>query len=132
MNKSGEKLKSKKRKVISEDDNLDHTPVSELINFGPVTLPEIESLGLRTLGDMRKMGWEEICRKWIVRFPERLNVNAFMGIIATLEGVVWTKISESQKARALRLVNELRSENNLPIVKVSKKNKPLQRNTKIK
>ena len=121
MKRSSAKLKSKKRKVISEDDDLDNTPLSELINFGPVTLPEIVALGFQTLGDLRKIGWEEVCRRWAARFPERLNVNAFMGIIATLEGIVWTKISESQKTRARRLVNELRSENNLPAVKTFKK-----------
>lgn len=96
--------------MVSEDDHLENTPLSELINFGPVTLPELESVGFKTLKDLRELGWEEVCRKWVEFYPERLNANAFIGIIATLEGVVWTKISASQRAKARALVKKLKME----------------------
>jgi hypothetical protein len=100
--------KSKKRIVVSEDDDQENTPLSKLINFGPVTLPELESVGFKTLGDLRRVGWENVCRKWVEFYPERLNVNAFIGIIAVLDGIVWTKISASQRAQARSLVNKLK------------------------
>lgn len=111
------KTSKKKRIVISEDDNKDETPISKLVNFGPVTLPEIESLGFHNLRDLRKMGWEDVCRKWVENYPERLNVNAFIGIIATLEGIPWTKITPSQRSSARSLVNHLRREIHKPPVK---------------
>lgn len=121
--KSKRKIAKLKRSVISEDDNKDHTSLSQLVNFGPVTLPELESLGFKTLSDLRKKGWEEVCRKWAEYFPERLNVNAFIGVIATLEGIPWTKISSSQRDQARNLVNELRKEFHLPMVKPAKTKK---------
>jgi hypothetical protein len=48
---------------------------------------------LRTFGDLEDLGWEAVCRKWVEHYPERLNVNAFIGVIATLEGISWTKIA---------------------------------------
>lgn len=101
---------SLKRRVISVEDHQENTPVSALINFGPVTLPEIESLGFRTLGDLREAGWEDVCRRWAESFPERLNVNAFIGIIATLDGIVWTRISPSQRTLARNLVRKMKIE----------------------
>lgn len=115
------KKHSKKRLTLSADDDRDDTPLARLVNFGPVTLPEFEALGLKTLGDLRKLGWEDVCRKWVEFFPERLNVNAFIGVIATLEGISWTKISPAQRALARSLVNSLREENGLPAVKPAKK-----------
>jgi hypothetical protein len=115
------KKKSVSRFVLSEDDNKDETPLSQLVNFGPVTRPELEAIGVRTLGEMRKIGWEDVCRRWSENFPERLNVNAFIGVIATIEGIVWTKITDGQRAQATRLVNNLRSELNLPPTRVVKR-----------
>jgi hypothetical protein len=115
------KKKSSKRFVVSEDDNKDTTPLSQLVNFGPATLPELEALDIKTLGDMRKMGWKDVCRQWAESFPERLNVNAFIGIIAALEGIVWTKITDSQRSQARGLVNILRRECGLPPTKAPKR-----------
>jgi hypothetical protein len=113
--------KTSKRFVVSEDDNRDETSLSQLLNFGPVTLPELEAIGLKTLGDIRRIGWEDVCRRWAETFPERLNVNAFIGIIAALDGIVWTKITNSQRDQARRLVNSLRKELNLPPIKIPKR-----------
>ncbi len=104
------KTLKKKRIVVSEDDNKENTPLAQLVNFGPVTLPELESVGFKTLGDLRALGWQEVCRKWVEMYPERLNANAFIGIIAVLEGIVWTKISAAQRAQAKALVKKIKSE----------------------
>jgi hypothetical protein len=80
------------------------------VNFGPVTLPEFHAMGLTTFGQLEDLGWEAVCRKWVEEFPERLNVNAFIGIIATLEGISWTKVSPSDRAQARRLVAKLKAE----------------------
>ncbi len=124
MKSSGTKNTKPKRTTVSEDENKEDTPLSRLVNFGPVTLPELESLGFKTLSDLRKSGWEEVCRKWTEYYPERLNVNAFIGIVATLEGISWTKISSSQRSKARRLVNILRRELSLPLTKPAKRKKP--------
>lgn len=109
-----------KRKTISQIDSEETaraTPLSRLINFGPVTLPEFKAMGLTKYGQLEDLGWEAVCRKWVENFPERLNVNAFIGVIATLEGISWTKVSASDKAKARGLVNQLRQEYGMPDTK---------------
>ena len=113
----GTKSKRPKRKTVSQIESPEiarSTKLSKLVNFGPVTLPEFKAMGLTTFGQLEDLGWEEVCRKWVKNFPERLNVNAFIGVIATLEGIAWTKISASDKANARNLVNKLRKEYGLP------------------
>lgn len=106
--------KSKLRRTTASElggnENARDVPLSKLVNFGPVTLPEFEAMGLHTFGDLEDLGWEEVCRKWVENFPERLNVNAFIGVIATLEGISWTKISASDRAKARNLVAQLKRE----------------------
>jgi TfoX/Sxy family transcriptional regulator of competence genes len=126
--KSVKQKPSKKRVTVSEIESeaiARTTPLSRLINFGPVTRKELESIGISMFGHLEDLGWEEVCRRWVTQFPERLNVNAFTGIIATLEGMKWTKVTESEKAPARRLVNELRIEIGVPLVKKPRKRKRL-------
>lgn len=103
----------KSRITVSElesNETARSTPLSRLVNFGPVTLREFTAMGLLTYGQLEDLGWEEVCRKWVESFPERLNVNAFIGVIATLEGIPWTRISKSDRAKARNLVSLLRQE----------------------
>ena len=116
----GTKSNTRKRKTISQvtaEENARNIPLSKLVNFGPVTLPEFKAMGLTTFGQLEDLGWEAVCRKWVEHFPERLNANAFIGVIATLEGISWTKVSASDRARARLLVSELRQDYGLPATK---------------
>lgn len=120
-----QKTSSRSRRVtVSQIDTREvarATPLSKLINFGPVTLPEFKAMGLSTYGQLEDLGWEAVCRKWAENYPERLNVNAFIGVIATLEGISWTRASASDKAKARRFVNELKAEYGLPVRKPPKR-----------
>ena len=109
-----------KRKTVSQIDSAETartTPLSKLVNFGPVTLQEFKTMGLTTYGQLESLGWEAVCRKWVENFPERLNVNAFIGVIATLEGISWTKASASDRAKARNLASDLRREYGMPVAK---------------
>jgi len=86
------------------------TKLSELKNFGPVTLPELKLLGFEFVEDLRRVGFEDVCRRWVERFPERLNANAFLAVLATMEGLVWVKATPAMRKEARRLANEIRSE----------------------
>ncbi len=84
------------------------TPLADVVNFGPVTLPEFAALGITTVDQIERLGADEVCRRYVERFPERLNVNAVVGVVATLEGVPWTRISPAGKALARRIVDDLK------------------------
>lgn len=98
------------RKIASEHDRSRPVPLSEVINFGPTTLPELEACGVRTLDDLEALGLEETARRWVELFPQRLNANAMLALVATLEGVGWTQATSGQRERARRLVRDMRRE----------------------
>lgn len=87
----------------------DATPLAAVVNFGPVTLPELAAVGITTVDQIERLGAEETCRRWVERYPARLNANAFLGVVATLEGVPWTQTSPAGRALARALVDELRA-----------------------
>lgn len=99
------------------------TPLKSVKNFGPVTLAEFESMGLSTLEQVKKLGFEETCRKWVQYYPERLNANAFIGVICSIEDIVWTKATEEQRRSAHSMANLLRSEYGLPAKKPRQRRK---------
>ncbi len=90
------------------------TPLKKVKNFGPVTSAEFEAMGITTLEQIGKLGFEETCRKWVEYFPERLNANAFLGIICSLEETVWTKATTEQRQLAHEMVALLRREYGMP------------------
>lgn len=88
----------------------DSTPLRRVKNFGPITSKELDSMGVKTIGQLRKLGFEKACRAYVRSFPERLNANAFLGILCTLEDTVWTKATPNQRAAARALAKEMRRE----------------------
>ncbi len=97
------------------------TPLRRVKNFGPVTSAELESIGLVYMDQLEALGFEDTCRKWVEFYPERLNANAFLGIICALEQTVWTKATPDQRAQAHGMVKLLRQEYKLPPAKPKRK-----------
>ncbi|MFN8790401.1 MAG: hypothetical protein ACK5Y2_02985 [Bdellovibrionales bacterium] len=94
-----------------------------LKNFGPVALAEFQAMGIEYLHQIADLGFEETCRLWIQHFPERLNANAFLGIVCSLDGVVWTQATYGHRAAAHALARQLRQELGLPQVKTKRARK---------
>ena len=94
-------------RTLTERRPGDPTPLDRIVNFGPVTLPEFAAIGITTVDQIERLGAEEVCRRYVERFPARLNVNAVIGVVATLEGVPWTRISPGGKGLARRIVDDL-------------------------
>jgi TfoX/Sxy family transcriptional regulator of competence genes len=88
----------------------DSTPLKKVKNFGPVTSGELTSIGFNNIGQIRQLGFEETCRKWVQYYPERLNTNAFLGIICSIENTVWTKATAEHRKAAHSLAKMLRAE----------------------
>ena len=97
-------------KAGSREPYPDSTPLRKVKNFGPVTSKELSSMGIETLAQLRRLGFERACRAYVASFPERLNANAFLGILCTLEDTVWTRATPAQRAAARALAKELRRE----------------------
>jgi len=88
-----------------------------LKNFGPVTLAEFQAMGIEYLDEIASLGFEKTCRLWIQHFPDRLNANAFLGIVCSLDGVVWREATSGHRASAHALARQLRQELGKPQVK---------------
>lgn len=101
-----------KRKASTER-SKGPTPLNRVKNIGPVTLAEFKSMGLTTLEQVRRLGFEEVCRKWVQHYPERLNANAFVGVICSIEDTVWTKATVAQRREAHAMAKTLRQESGL-------------------
>lgn len=96
-------------RALAERRPGDPTPLGEVVNFGPVTLREFAAIGLTSVDQLERLGADEVCRRYVERFPERLNVNAVAGVVATLEGVPWTRLSPGGKALARCIVDDLKA-----------------------
>lgn len=79
-----------------------------IAGFGPVCTPELDAAGIRTVEDIRRMGWEEAFLRWVELFPSRLNVNAATGMLAAEQGVHWLKVDPADKGRVRALVRRIR------------------------
>ena len=93
------------------------TRLTRVKNFGPVTRAEFKSMGIETLEQVKTLGFEETCRTWVQYYPERLNANAFIGVICAIEDTVWTKATSEQRRIAHALVKEMKHDFGLPQLK---------------
>ncbi len=91
---------------------MNQKKIKETKNFGPVTSAELESMGIIYLDQIEKMGTEDFCRLYVQYFPERLNANAFLGVICALDNTVWTKAKVQHRVMAHNLVKKLKIEFN--------------------
>ena len=80
-----------------------------IAGFGPVCTPELRAAGIDSSEQIRQLGWQEAYLSWIARFPERINVNAAVAMIAAEQNVRWLDVSPEDKERARSLVRRLRS-----------------------
>ncbi len=111
-------LPPKKSKSLKDEKGL--TPLGRVKNFGPVTRGEFESMNLTKLEQVKSLGFEDTCRRWVQFYPNRLNANAFLGVICSIENTVWTKATSHQRSQAHSMVKMLRAEFGLPQVKKKK------------
>jgi hypothetical protein len=88
------------------EEEVMQTPIEDA--FGPVCSPELRRVGSTRVEQVIELGWEEAFLCWVEAFPNRINLNAAVGMIAAAEGVHWLKVSPSEKERARRLVSKLR------------------------
>lgn len=78
--------------------------------LGPITAPELVTIGIETVERLAALGWQEAFVQWVEAYPERLNVNAAVGLAAAELGVSWLKLPAAEKARARALVDAIRAE----------------------
>lgn len=83
-------------------------PIRDCRNLGPKTEAELNSIGIRTLRDLKSLGWEEVCLRYVFAFPKRLNLTLVCAIIGAISDEDWRRVPPEVKARAKEFVEALR------------------------
>jgi len=84
------------------------TRISEARNLGPVTEKELASIGITSLEQMKKMGWEEVCLQYIYSFPKRLNLNLVCAVIGAITDKDWRRLNRKDAEAARKFIEALR------------------------
>lgn len=78
------------------------------LNLGPKTTQEMASIGIETIGQLRKEGWKSAFLRLIEKYPERLNLNMATGLIGAVLDTHWQDVSSKDKTEAKELIRSLK------------------------
>lgn len=84
------------------------TPIEQARNLGPTSGAELRSVGIESLEQLIDIGWEEAFEKWVIAYPERVNLNAATALIGAVENCDWREVPASLKSEAKVLVRSYR------------------------
>jgi hypothetical protein len=93
---------------INQNFQLGQTPIELARNLGPVCGAELRSLGLNTVEQLKNIGWEKVFYRWVERYPNRINLNALVALMAAVTEQDWRKIDPDLKSEARQIINQLR------------------------
>jgi hypothetical protein len=85
------------------------TPIVQARNLGPVTSRELRELGIETLAQLRREGWESVFRRWTEAFPERVHETACRALAGAVEACDWRLLPPDLLADVRRVVAEVRA-----------------------
>ena len=68
-------------------------------NLGPKSTAALAAVGIKTLTQLKKIGWEIALTKLAKSSPEFLNLNMAAALIGAIDGKHWTKISASKRLK---------------------------------
>lgn len=86
------------------------TPLRQCFNIGPTIGAELEALGLRTYGDLTKLGWERLIRKYTLRRPERLHPIVCWVLLGSVLNVRYQDMPEELRQKGRDLCAQLKRE----------------------
>jgi hypothetical protein len=78
------------------------------MNIEPLGASELCAIGIDTVEELRRIGWEEAFVRLLEVYPERLNLNAATALIGALEDCDFRRRSPQAKEQAQALVRSLR------------------------
>jgi uncharacterized protein YdeI (YjbR/CyaY-like superfamily) len=84
------------------------TPVEEGKNLGPKIGSELRSLGIMTLEQLKREGWESVITRWTELYPQRVNLIAIKAMIGAVEDTRIRDLDSELSANARTLLYELK------------------------
>lgn len=85
------------------------TPIEQARNLGPITAAELRRAGIRTVEDLRAMGWQEAWAKLVDVFPNRRNANMGYALAGADLDIDWRELPPAVKAEVLARLARLRA-----------------------
>ncbi|MEQ8822183.1 MAG: TfoX/Sxy family DNA transformation protein [Sumerlaeia bacterium] len=86
------------------------TPLEKARNIGPKCAAELEAVGIGSLEELRRMGWEVAYEIWTAAFPDRIHAMAAYALIGAVEDCNCLSLPEDLKRRARRATERMRAE----------------------
>ncbi|MBM3755694.1 MAG: hypothetical protein FJW38_17125 [Acidobacteria bacterium] len=77
------------------------TPIEDARNLGPKSAAVLRRAGVRTVEDLREMGWQEAWARVVEIFPNRRNTNMGYGLAGACLDVDWRKLPAEVRAEVL-------------------------------
>lgn len=87
--------------ILKKEKTKASLPIGQARNLGKVTARELKSVGIHTLGDLKKFGWKKACKKWVENYPARSHLMAIYAVIGAIEDIDVHDLSEAQRNAAL-------------------------------
>lgn len=84
------------------------TPIRKARNLGPVSASILPDLGIETVEDLRKLGWEEVAMRVMAEHPRFINLNMLRALIGVFHDRDFRDIPEDDLKKAQELVNLFR------------------------
>lgn len=87
------------------------TPIEEGKNLGPMTGVELRSIGIETIEQLKRQGWEQVFQKLVALYPHRLNLNMLYSLAGATYDVNRRQLDPDLKVECKNLFNEMNTNN---------------------
>ncbi len=101
--------------------------LSQLENLGPVLEKLLNNIGIYTMDDLKRVGWQLVVANLMKKGPRFLLPFYSYILIGALANQVWTNISEQDKAKAKKYVLGLTEKIRPKKKKITTRKKPVQK-----
>ena len=82
--------------------------IEDTLNFGPVSTKALNDIGITTLEELKRKGWEETFLELVTVHPRFINLNMLKAIIGATQGKHWNNISSKDLKKAKELISYLK------------------------
>ncbi len=82
----------------------DEQAISEARNLGPVSSSILPGLGIKTIGDLRSLGWEEVALRVLNEHPRFINLNMLRALIGATYDRDFRDIPEADLVKARQMI----------------------------
>lgn len=87
----------------------DSRAISEARYLGPVSSEILPPLGVETIGDLKKLGWEEVALRVMSEHPRFINLNMLRALIGAYHDLDFRNIPDADLKKAKEMISLFRN-----------------------